>query len=289
MNTRHIAAVLLLVVPFGSAVSDIDLKEIAANTRPDKLYAGNPAQKTGLDTPGDKIQAGFPVNYEGAVLAGVDELGRVLIATDYDGDGLADISYLATAPERLEGPWSWFIASADIKYNNARLRIRSKSHDYALRISHGDRGPIGLNREKYAEVFELLDAIETVVQVTYPSGTGSALSDMSHTNLEAWPDNFWYDALDPGTATPDCSCPECLNIPEPRTHMTCLLGDSDGECSLDPGECGTNPITGLPFPGCGPVQCTGGGGPVDTYFHVCCSCVIGPSCRCKECGTIGQE
>lgn len=281
-------AVCFLIVLASIAIAQSDLPELGETTSGPTLYPGGlTAEARGLTTPGDRIQAGFPVNYEGSVLAGVDELGRVLIATDYDGDGLADICFLATSPERLEGPWSWSISNADIKYNNARLRIRSTISDYAVNITHGDRDALGLNKSKFAEVFELLNARETVVQVAFPAGSGNALSSMSHTDLYSWPENFWYDLLDPASATPTCNCQECLNIPQPRTNLTCVIGDADGECSLAAGDCGTNPMTGNPYPGCGPAQCTGPGGPPGAeFFYVCCSCILGPRCRCASCGTI---
>ena len=283
----RLAVLFLALAPLVMAQSDLDFEELAEAKSGPTLYPRQlTAEARGLKTPGDRIQANFPVNYEGSVLAGVDTLGRVLIATDYDADGLVDISFLATAPERLEGPWSWFISNADIKYNNARLRIRSAIGDYAVNITHGDRAALGLNKKKFAEVFELLNARETVVQVTYPAGSGKALTSMSHTDLETWPYNFRYDLLDPVSVTPNCSCPQCVNIPQPRTDLTCIIG-SQGECELAAGQCGTHPLTGEVLPGCGPVQCTGPGGPGPSFVYVCCSCLFFADCRCKECGVFG--
>lgn len=200
-RTALLVSVLLLASPAHSE-PDSELSDASQTRSGQALWPPQSESTAPIDTPGGRIQAGFPVTYRGSVVAGVDTLGRVLIGTDYDGDSLADILFLATAPERLRGPWSWYVPSAEIKYDQGRLRIRSTDSDYALNISHGDRSAIELKKSGYAVVFELTHAIETVVQVTYPFGTGNALSALSYEDTQTWPVNFWDDFLGAGTSAP---------------------------------------------------------------------------------------
>lgn len=212
--------------------------------------------------------------FRGTALAGVDELGRVLIALDeWPQDGRADHCFLYTSRERLAGPWSRVIEDARLHYRDSGLILESRGHAFALSLAMAESRPRPLNERRYAEVFVDREGVEWVRQDA-PEGGGNILSDMTHFDLTTWPENFWYDLLDPESQ----SCPDfsdCINIGagvvNPLGAVSCGI-QHPGPCIND-GSCG--PITCAPQYG----------------QFACCFCkprgLIGsdPNCRCRGCRT----
>lgn len=194
----------------------------------------------------------------GDALVGVDQLGRVLVAVDsVPTDGLADTCFLYTGRERLAGPWSRQLSHAMVVHKSeGTLSVEAAPPDFVLSVAVVGAEPQVLHYTPGAEVFEDEEGLELAFMNAGPSG-GASLDQMSHEDLETWPESFWYDLLDPASGPcPDDS--DCTGGGNPSTgcEITCLFGQ----------QCGTT--------------C-----PQDTYS--CCKCLAGglggPSCRCRPC------
>jgi hypothetical protein len=202
-----------------------------------------------------------------AVLAGVDPLGRVLLAVDHGQDDAVDELFLFTPRERLKGPWSELILSADIESTTGTLRLESHDRSLAivLAVSPADlpklkRGTRDYRRVVQAQGYEL-------VRKSLDPAYGRRLSSFDHTLLETWPESFREDLMVPGTSYPT-DCWNCGNTP-------CQVGGCNAlTCSTICHGLAVND------------ECAVGCRPGASF--ACCNCTNGPffpigDCRCRPC------
>lgn len=186
---------------------------------------------------------------EGAVLVGVDALGRVLIAMDIrPTDGLADLCFLFTAESRLAGPWSRRAEGAHAIIKHDRLTLVAPD----LHVSLALKGTPDSSPAAAAQgAFVNHDGVE-LARVPAP-GPAISMAALRVEDLESgWPEPFEYDIL-----APETSC-----------GLTCPSG-GDGATSCSIGGCTKVPTS------CS-VSCGGA-------FIACCNCNPWAQCRCVKC------
>jgi hypothetical protein len=202
-----------------------------------------------------------------SALVGVDSLGRVLMALDYDRDEIVEELVLFTPRERLEGPWSELVRSAEVENTSGTLRL--EAHDgsvaIALAVYPADLPTFRRKAAAFKRVIQENRGNELVRNSLDPA-FGRHLSSFDHTLIETWPESFRDDLVVPGTTL--STCYNCISA-------KCKIGGcSSAGCSL---ECPGIVVNGV----CG-ITCN------TMQSFACCNCTNGlvfpiGSCRCIAC------
>jgi hypothetical protein len=270
-------AVFALIGFCATGAAQTDLEKIRSATNAERnsaireiLHRGKPP------TLAQRLAQDREATFEASVLTGIDALGRVAIATDADGDGIADVYFLLTAKERLPGPVTRLLPRAKVHYSNGSLSIESNDRDYALVVTGAGMKPLQISADQYAEFFELNEA-EELTGTLGGAGSTNALhmTAISHADVGSWPVSFWLDTMQPATGTVTCpDCSFCRNLPSGTSGGACLT-EGQEQCNVSPSTCSANDI------GCFAVVCHSNS---NKYDFACCSCA-GPLslCRCLQC------
>jgi hypothetical protein len=217
----------------------------------------------------EHMQSGERRYKRATVVAGVDTLGRVLVAVDADHDGYADECLLFTDSRRLEGPWSIHLEEADVVSTLGTLKIEASDRSFAMALAvEGAALPrLKAQGRRFGRIFIEDEGFEQARMIPPEGQYGGLLSSMIHTDVQSWPASFWYDALDPG------SCQNC----------------NSAEC--DAGGCGATSCDIGP-PQCFVTNCSVTCGSTIGDRFACCECTImqppPPACRCITCVTNDQ-
>jgi hypothetical protein len=204
-----------------------------------------------------------------SALVGVDALGRVLMAIDYDRDEIVEEVVLFTGRERLEGPWGELIRSAEIEVTTGTLRFeaRDRSIAIALAVHPAELPTLKGKRAAFKRLIEQSGGHELVRNSIAPE-YGRHMSSFDHALIDSWPESFRDDLIVPGTGivlddcfncgTADCQVGGCLGASCSKHCSGIVVNDA---CSI-----GCNPDRA--FPCC---NCTNG-----IFFPIA-------SCRCIAC------
>lgn len=203
-----------------------------------------------------------------AALVGVDALGRVLMAIDYDRNETADELVLFTARQRLDGPWSELVRSASIDGTSGTLRFeaRDRSVAIALAVYPADLPKLKGKGAAFKRVIQQSGGHE-LVRNRPDQAYGRLLSSFDHNLIDSWPESFRDDLVVPGTTAP-ISCYNC-------DYTTCRIGGCHSAgCGMD--------CTGLIVNDHCSITCN------TARSFGCCNCTNGiifpvASCRCVAC------
>lgn len=210
------------------------------------------------------------------VLLGVDALGRIAIAADFDKDGMSDRILLFTGQDRLDGPWSRYLSDAYISVQEGTALVTSKPDSFGMSIAVSVASPQPV--PSWVKDANVHSGGRELVQLWDDKGTVS-IHSLGHNDISTWPDTLWMDLLG-----------------EPPSGAPLLMGGCDRFC-CDDGNCtsGGATATGCSIGGCSgsPTSCSvsgcsGGTPPPTPPTFACCKCGIdgqggNANCRCKAC------
>jgi hypothetical protein len=165
-----------------------------------------------LETQKRNLQANRKVGDRVAALVGVDPLGRVLIALDYGQDDIVDELVLFTPRERLKGPWSELIRTAEVESTAGTFRLEAHDRSTAilLAVNPADVPELKHKGRHYRRLIERKG--HELVRNSVDTAYGRRLSSYDHTLLETWPESFREDMVIPQTTYPP-NCWNCGNTP----------------------------------------------------------------------------
>lgn len=192
--------------------------------------------------------------YYGDAVAGVDELGRVMIALETTPfDGIVDQFFLFTANDRLTPVWWEHLDDVTVVYKNKTLLLTTTPPDFVMSLAVDGAQAPHRGTPPGAEVFQVEGGVELAALRNGVDGVEGSVHDHIWADLESWPESFWYDTLDPAS---DCVQTSCQ-----------AGGEGSRSCGV---ECG-------PENAC-QTGCRAG------YF-ACCNCptFLRASCRCVRC------
>jgi hypothetical protein len=203
------------------------------------------------------------------VLVGVDVLGRVAIAADFDRDGISDRIILYTAQERLQGPWSRYLTDAVISIQKGTVLVTSKADAFGLSAAVSVARPQAL--PSWVNEPILMSAGRELVQLFDTKGA-VPIASLDHNVVATWPESLWMDLLaeQPVVALGGCTR-ECCEDGSCTSGGAASTSCSIGGCTGNPSSCSVS--------GCG--------GTTPNNF-ACCKCGIDgqggdANCRCEGC------
>ncbi|MEN7344109.1 MAG: hypothetical protein AAAFM81_14250 [Pseudomonadota bacterium] len=167
------------------------------------------------------------------VVAGVDSLGRLLLALDVDRDGFADEMKLFTGSERFPEMWSESF-SGFVLSTSGTLVIAARDKSVLIAIATNNIEPPGnlqARADTFNRAFVNFSGIEMVGQSLGPSAV--YLNDVSAMSPAFWPETFQDDLLSMGTAIPNCAnCQSetCRNGGGCGSTGCAIGGDTGGAC-----------------------------------------------------------
>ena len=213
---------------------------------------------------------------EGDVLAGVDPLGRILVAIDQSpADGQVDRYFLFTDKERIPAN------IASVERGQGQLKVRNQSQALEVRIPSAQTlFSLAVNaRQPFRSSSEILTvALHQGVELVQLSGTTGSIENLDIADLSLWPAPFEVDYHgSEGHASGDTFPP--LLGPCPPDGDCEAGGQGSSECSIS----GCKPEGGTGPDGCS-VSC-------DECMYACCKCIqrnwlLGgnfANCRCRLC------
>lgn len=204
-----------------------------------------------------------------SALVGVDALGRVLMALDYDRDEMVDELVLFTPRHRLEGPWSERIHAANVDGTAGTLRLEARDGSLAilLAVFPADVPELASkSAHRFKRVIREADGDE-LVRTKLDPASGRRLESFDHTLIESWPESFRRELNVPGTSGP-LSCYNC------GTYNCRVGGCYSSGCAVD--------CFGLLLNSPCQVSCN------PSRSFSCCNCTNGivlpiAECRCIAC------
>jgi hypothetical protein len=259
-----------LIVACTAGVLAIAASSALAATAEEKQICP-PASTAGMameEKRADLRQVVLPAQHS-AILIGVDALGRLAVAADFDRNGTSDRIIMYTAQERLQGPWSRYLADAVISLEKGSLLVTSKSEGFGLSAAVSVARPQAL--PSWIKEPVVHEAGRELVQL-FGADDAIAMASLDYEEIGSWPESLSMDLLaeQPFVALGGCTR-ECCD---------------DGPCNS-----GGPPSTSCNIGGCAgaPSSCvvSGCGGTQPNNF-ACCGCGLngqgGPAkCRCKAC------
>jgi hypothetical protein len=124
-------------------------------------------------------------------LIGVDLLGRVVMALDFNRDGVIDKAMLFTAAERLSGPWSLMLESATVISSAGGVRVLADDGAFAAALAtEGYSVPEISWRGRGIQDFKRSLTNGKGQELLWVKGGGRTMESLRHDTIESWPDSF---------------------------------------------------------------------------------------------------
>lgn len=195
MKTKILSFLISLLITSAPSAIAQELEDPLDSNCP-KVF---PEQKTDqFQSYKDTLNEDKSTNNGATALVGVDALGRIAIAVDYEPDGYADAAMLLTSSARLDGPWSRLLTDATIKIKNGSVQITSMAEKYAMSLA------VKLAAQPAVPGWAQEITVQSDMLEFESSSYGdreTPFASISHEDVLSWPDHFSYDSLDPGNIT----------------------------------------------------------------------------------------
>lgn len=191
--------VVLILVPTLAAGQQLFPTESAEDAAEGEQYAVQPGAGQA------DINDFKRVHKKATVLIGVDVLGRIAIAADYDNDNLADEVMLFAGLTRLTAPQPTIIERATVTVTRNGVMVEAADRSLALAAYLSDEAytPMRVPKKKWNRRFDQVVVVDEGImfnRVEPPPEQQRILSTYDHNSIYSWPVNFHRDVLGPGTA-----------------------------------------------------------------------------------------